>query len=484
MIDPKFRLVLSLCICLVAIGRFFCYVGHGALLASNKDTNAGSGSSGATTPPHNHNLSRVSRLLGGGGGVASAIARGHSDDAGSRQRRRRQLLEEENDPPPAPRNDGEGRRGERVLYIVTSIAEYDTGRRETIAGNDRFSNTLLPVLKDGVESMVAAGYRVDVYLIANYTVTESRRQQLEAILPESVGLQIWDEAAPIGYEIENSIERVSIHTRGLARQHRYVIKDKLPHYDLFVSFEDDMRITGAHVRHYLDTSAALDALRTGAAEASSTALNQQSTLPSSTFFGPVSERQLDRLVPGFVRVEVLLDLAANGAQRVLDPVPLDYVVDRTEYHFDPAPCCHINIRPNKDNLPVKPNSSDVVVWETAVKALYVRKLPSSSSSSTFLDWVALLPGPGKRMQPADKVTGYWSGEVVDGWSDAQRPSPGEPTLIAQQGGWMATRRQILRWDDAAADRQLCQGTFLPPFDEPVYRKDGQESMNVELYVPF
>jgi hypothetical protein len=68
-----------------------------------------------------------------------------------------------------------------------------------------------------------------------------------------------------------------------------------------------------------------------------------------------------------------------------------------------------------------------------------------------------------------------------------RPSPGQPELIAQQGGWMATKEQILRWnqqqddDNPSEDHpQLCQGTFLPPFDEPVYRQDGQESMNVEL----
>jgi hypothetical protein len=57
-----------------------------------------------------------------------------------------------------------------------------------------------------------------------------------------------------------------------------------------------------------------------------------------------------------------------------------------------------------------------------------------------------------------------------------RPSGGQPELVAQQGGWMATRDQILRLNSG-----LCQGVFLPPFDPPMYYEDGQQSMNVEFW---
>jgi hypothetical protein len=58
----------------------------------------------------------------------------------------------------------------------------------------------------------------------------------------------------------------------------------------------------------------------------------------------------------------------------------------------------------------------------------------------------------------------------------KKPSGGVPDLIAQQGGWMATREQIIRMDE-----ELCMGRFLPPFDLPVYYEDGQQSMNVEFW---
>jgi hypothetical protein len=106
-----------------------------------------------------------------------------------------------------------------------------------------------------------------------------------------------------------------------------------------------------------------------------------------------------------------------------------------------------------------------------VRALAVRQMPANY----FLDWVALLPGPGKHLAVDDQVSGYWSGHDGAFGKNATKPSPGEPLLIAQQGGWMATSLQIVRL------QRLCQGSFLPPFDEPVYRSDGQESMNVEFW---
>lgn len=121
----------------------------------------------------------------------------------------------------------------KILYIVTSIAEYDNGKRKTIEGRDRFVETLIPVVSESVKSMLTFGYQVDTYLIAHYSLSQSRFNLLRQSLPESVGLQVWDDACPFGYPrpSEGSTDRVINITRALARQHRYVIKDKFAHYD-------------------------------------------------------------------------------------------------------------------------------------------------------------------------------------------------------------------------------------------------------------
>lgn len=374
----------------------------------------------------------------------------------------------------------------RILYIVTSLAEFDNGRRSTAKGKDRLGTVLLPVLADSVQSLAAVpDYQVDVYLILAYTLTEpSRLQLIRDSLPDSVGLEIWDDACPVGYDRKGAFGTTKIqnNTRSLARQHRYVIKDKLPYYDLILAWEDDMRITAAHVQTFLEQSAALDVMRQQAdaaavpETAASESVSENMDPLHMTFYGDMTRRQLDRLIPGFVRVEVLLNETQNGAQTAadLDPIPLDYEHGR---HFDPVPCCHVNMHPNVET-PVQPASDQVVIWETNIKGLSVRQLPKTTTLETkpsVLDWVVLLPGPGKRMKAEELMGGYWSGRDGD-FGEEPKPSPGMPDLIAQQGGWMATRQQLMR-----LHTDLCQGAFVPPFDSPIYRKDGQESMNVEFY---
>ena len=55
----------------------------------------------------------------------------------------------------ADENHSKQKKEERILYIVTSIAEYDNGLRSTIEGNDRFTNTLVPVLLESVQSILS-----------------------------------------------------------------------------------------------------------------------------------------------------------------------------------------------------------------------------------------------------------------------------------------------------------------------------------------
>jgi hypothetical protein len=383
----------------------------------------------------------------------------------------------------------------KVLYIVTSLAEFDSGRRATTKGKDRLGHVLLPVLVDSVESIVQTVdaeteiplYHVDVYLILAYKLTDDRRAMIQDRLPAGTGLEIWDDSCPSGYDKKGDDPvKIADNTRALARNHRYVIKDKLPYYDLFLAWEDDMRITGDHVQQFLWQSEELDKLRAAAPESLSD-VPENMDPQSMKFFGAMTKPQLDRLIPGFVRVEVLLNETEHGAQKPgqLDPIPLDHnfvVADNNagarleaERHFDPQTCCHVDMSPN-DETPSHPDTRDVVIWETNIKAMSARQLPQSSGSdSSLLDWVILLPGPGKRL-PKDKLLGgYWSGR--DGaFGDEIKPSPGMPDLIAQQGGWMATREQIMRLHTGQ-----CQGAFVPPYDGPIYRADGQESMNVEFY---
>lgn len=371
----------------------------------------------------------------------------------------------------------------KLLYVVTALAEYNTGLRKTKRGQDRYAEVLMPVLIDGVESLVSPpySYQVDVYLILGYTLPDERQQLLRDRLPEGVGLQVWSDAIPLGYDGKKSKDSIVPNTRALARQHRYVIKDKLSYYDIFLAFEDDMRLTGPQVQHFIQMSTDLEALRKQAPLKVPGVPELMDPPSRMKFFGNMTQHQMNRLLPGFVRVEVLLNETLYGAQTTLDNIPLDYEATMENgggssktTHIDPSICCHVpNMRPNVDNAPRRPSYADVIIWETNIKGLMLRQLPPGSQ---MLDWVVLLMGPGKRLKPEEMIGGYWSGRDGAFGKDYKRPSGGVPDLIAQQGGWMATHEQIVRLHN-----DLCQDNFLPPFNAPSYHDDGQASMNVEFW---
>lgn len=89
----------------------------------------------------------------------------------------------------------------KLLYIVTTLNEYDNGRRRTKKGFDRLKETLIPVVSESVESMLSFGFDVDVVLICHFNMT--REQLVKDALPRSVGLEVWDEATPLGYKLED-----------------------------------------------------------------------------------------------------------------------------------------------------------------------------------------------------------------------------------------------------------------------------------------
>lgn len=370
----------------------------------------------------------------------------------------------------------------RILYIVTSLSEYDNGRRQTSEGFDRFQETLVPVISESVISMLSAGFTVDVYLIAHYNVT--RPHLLHQALPESVGLQIWEDASPLGYRLEEKLERskkgkplgIGEITRALARQHRFVIKDKFGFYDIFVAFEDDMLIKADAINNWMNMTDELYRLRDLAPDIQK---NNNYNQEWDEFYGVLSKRQLSQMIPGFIRVEALLDPSLLRRKN-WEPQKLIPITDRPD--LDPEPCCWLNASQSASpSRPMYPDSNELYLWETNLRALGVRKMPLGSS----FDWVVLQRGrrtliPDKVQQQwvqIDTVIGdYWTGRDGNFEVGYGRPDTKEFVYLNNQGGWMATRQQLWEWNT-----DFCQGGFLPPFDSPHYNLDGLDMRNVEYW---
>ena len=87
-----------------------------------------------------------------------------------------------------------------MLHIVTSLSEYQTGDRDTVKGSDRLQEVMIPILVDSVSTMILPpyNYQVDVYLILAWSLKPERRRVIEDALPESAGLDIWDNENAFG----------------------------------------------------------------------------------------------------------------------------------------------------------------------------------------------------------------------------------------------------------------------------------------------
>jgi len=137
-------------------------------------------------------------------------------------RRRRRLLEVE-----------DKKEKFRILHVVTSLSEFNNGHRNTIKGDDRLVNTLIPALRASVESMASEkSWHVDVFLVLGFTLKPERKKLIVDALPDWVGLEVWDDATPLYYD-RGQNAKLELDTRALARQHRFVFKDKLEYYDFF-----------------------------------------------------------------------------------------------------------------------------------------------------------------------------------------------------------------------------------------------------------
>ena len=373
----------------------------------------------------------------------------------------------------------------KILYTITSLAEYNTGTRATVKGSDRLIGTLIPVVSEGVHSMLESGFQVDVFLVTHYTLQPERLQLIREALPDGVGLKFWDDAMPLGYDTGSYQEhdgksRIGERSISLARQHRFVVRDHFLDYDLFVNFEDDMLVTGEQVQHYVKVANEIERLKETAPD--DLPGNPDGNVYGKSFHGPMTKGQLSRMIPGFIRVEVLLDPETNTGHTKVSPVPvnLDFG-DGQNRTFDPAHCCHVSEERSSPKRPSNPKPEQLMLWETEVHPLGVRQLPQEDGQS-LLDWVALMRGP---TYDADTVVNtiigdYWAG--ADGhFADStgktkRRPGGNARNLINNMGGWMATRQQIWNWHT-----QICPGGFLPPYAAPHYRFDGLDLRDVEWW---
>jgi hypothetical protein len=248
----------------------------------------------------------------------------------------------------------------------------------------------------------------------------------------------------------------------LARQHRYVIKDKIFDYDFFVNFEDDMVIKGEHVEHFLSLTQTLYQLRLDAPEILP---NVSADTMRQRFYGTMTKYQLQRCIPGFIRVEVAVDGFQRHDKLLHAQIPMDYDWKGKDGHLNASICCQV---PSSPRLPPSPTSNDLFFWETGIEALGVRQLPNN-------DWLLLLAGSTEVWYEEPKliVGDYWAGN--DGYFH-ERPDRTIGQYMSNQGGWMATRRQIVDWN-----YRWCRGGFLPPFRSPEIPLDGLERQTVEYW---
>jgi hypothetical protein len=257
-----------------------------------------------------------------------------------------------------------------------------------------------------------------------------------------------------------------------------------------------MLFTAQHVQYFLDVSQELQRL-TRVAKQSEETMKSPSL---SSFYGNLTWKQSQRLLPGFFRVEVLPkspthDEQQQRLQKFADSSSSSVPIDPTQplQSINPNYCCHIPLGQqqttttttnsfNKNffnnqtlilqqRLPPNPESNQLITWETAIQGFSLRQFPTWS----YLDWVAFLPGVRRLRSEDQAIPSYWTGTYSDP-KHRHRPFIGNPQLFAQQGGFMLTRQQI-----QLLESDLCVGRFLPPFQEPFFLKDGLWQNNVEFY---
>jgi len=381
----------------------------------------------------------------------------------------------------------------RVLFVITSLVEFDKGTRGTEHGYDRLQNIMLPPLVDGVKSMTDRGWEVDLYLVLGFKeLLPERRKLIQAALPDGVGLEVWDNAIPFHYaKTYNKRPQpgmsLSAADHALSRQHRFVLRDKLQYYDFFCAFEDDIKITADHVVNFLELSNDIYNLhRTALSSVDRQAHvveespsrpdrhqpNDKSPVGNDVVDDPLSAEFVKRLFPGLLRVEVLDRkegdhplrngrLERHQFKSEVPPSPDAY----SNGHSLLRPVCCEEAEPARGRMTANPIIEEVVLWETNIQASGVRNLPE-------IGWVHAMP-----VEDRADIGSYWSGyPSVFGEKNVKRPRRVDATL-GQQAGFMATRKQVEYFHTTA-----CPGGFLPPYDDQTqWKGDSLQRHSVEFW---
>merc|ERR1719296_163262 len=209
-----------------------------------------------------------------------------------------------------------------------------------------------------------------------------------------------------------------------------------------------MLITSHHILAFRKLSQQLELLKEKA--------KGRTVKGSSDLSGPLTVSQLERVIPGFFRVEVLQE--GSQSQEQLAPIPVDLDFNGKIMTVNPEYCCAVN-----SSKVTKPEQ--LMTWETGIAGFSLHKFDE-------IGWSALFPGR-KNLKLKQMINAYWSGK--NGKLGAE-PSPGDGKLFGQQGGFMASQKQIIEF------QRLCpSNTFLPPFNKLPLRDDGLYLMNVEFW---
>lgn len=328
-------------------------------------------------------------------------------------------------------------------------------------------NVVLPVILDTVDSLLAHNYRVDLFLIVGYTISESRQDVIRHELPEGVGLEVWNDATPFSYQPNQQHEDV-VYEYGpsLARQHRLVVRDKLFHYDFFLAYEDDMYISGHHVDHYLNMTRKLQSMRQKAPQ--SLPPRMYGMPREKVFFGALTKKQLLHMKPGFLRVEIAMEETKPKLQQQVDNITVDLDFSNVGYpagdqEVNASFCCDLKRIGLYDSASGVPRSDSLLVWETGIAGMGVRRLPDTDK------WVGFLAGTNNR-DYGNALGDYWAG--IGGHTE-NRPHRLDPLYTAQMAGWMMSRQELLELLDEC--------TLLPPFDPPQFKDDGKWRNTVEYW---
>ena len=248
----------------------------------------------------------------------------------------------------------------RILHVVTSLSEFDTGTRGTKKGNSRLLNRLLPVLNTTVwELSDNSGedgnqFIVDVYLVLGYTLSSENLSIIKRTLPPGTKIDWWNDAVPLAFD-ENAGEVRAI-KRSLARGHRYVVGDRFDKYDFFSCWEDDMLVRRSHVTNFLDLSNRLSALahRPEAAKAKGSR-----GLSGDWKSGlDISKEQYKFMIPGFVRVEISSSTYPPTSVTE-DTATATDTMTMTQGTINSETCCQVNNR-------------ELVAWEASDKSFRLR----------------------------------------------------------------------------------------------------------------